>query len=392
MQTNDFFKAGGTLDGSVPSYIKRPADDMLLRQVAAGHFCYVLTPRQMGKSSLMIRTTELFRNIGIQTALVNLSEFGSQATLDQWYLGILTKLVADLTLDVVVAAWWQARRAHGVVQRFIDFISEVVLVQMTGPIVIFIDEIDAALGLDFSDDFFAALRAIYNERAIHADYKRLTFVLLGVAVPTNLIKERSRTPFNIGQAIELKEFDRAAASLLECGLNDYFPGRGTVLLDRIFYWTAGHPYLTQKLCSELTKTTHRQRQSYGADVVLVDALVDRLYLVEDSKDTAHLQPIRSRLKAHADVHALLGVYRCVCRGETVSEDERSPWQNELKLAGLITSKTGILCVRNEIYRHVFNQTWIDETAPIQPKTLTAYLSPFLSPLWRSMQKRRASNR
>ena len=46
---SEFFVAGGTLLPRVPSYVDRPADDELLRFASQGEFCYVLTPRQMGK-------------------------------------------------------------------------------------------------------------------------------------------------------------------------------------------------------------------------------------------------------------------------------------------------------------------------------------------------------
>lgn len=385
MQTKDIFKAGGTLNLGAQSYVTRPADEALLRQVTAGRFCFVFATRQMGKSSLMIRTAELLRRRGSQVAIVDLSSVGSQATPDQWYLGILTQLAFDLRLEVVVPTWWQAHCALGVVQRFVDFISEVVLAQTVGRVVIYFDEIDATSGLDFTDDFFAALRAIYNERAMHPDNERLTFVLLGITAPANLIKERSRTPFNIGQAIDLKEFIRSDAYPLEQGLEHYFPDRGTDLLDRIFYWTDGHPYLTQKLCSAITGSVQRQQPPDGAILDWVDTLVARLFLAENAKNDENLQSIRSRVQSNTDVRSLLSVYQRVYCGETVSEDELSPLQSELMLVGLITSKGGILCVRNEIYVHVFNQSWIDESLLRDPKTLTTYLSP----IWRSVQQWRA---
>ena len=55
--SSDFFVAGGALKLDTPSYVTRPADDELLKLALGGKFCYVLTPRQMGKSSLMSRTT-----------------------------------------------------------------------------------------------------------------------------------------------------------------------------------------------------------------------------------------------------------------------------------------------------------------------------------------------
>jgi hypothetical protein len=69
----DFFKAGGTLHLNAPSYVTRPADDELFQQALAGQFCYVLTSRQRGKSSLMIRTAERLRQADVRVAIVDLS-------------------------------------------------------------------------------------------------------------------------------------------------------------------------------------------------------------------------------------------------------------------------------------------------------------------------------
>jgi hypothetical protein len=50
-----FYQVGGTLSVNAPSYIQRQADQELLEHVTAGDFCYILTPHQMGKSSLVVR-------------------------------------------------------------------------------------------------------------------------------------------------------------------------------------------------------------------------------------------------------------------------------------------------------------------------------------------------
>jgi hypothetical protein len=46
-----FFIPGGTLPGDAPSYFTRQADHNLLEGMRGGLLCYVLTSRQMGKSS-----------------------------------------------------------------------------------------------------------------------------------------------------------------------------------------------------------------------------------------------------------------------------------------------------------------------------------------------------
>ena len=80
---------------------------------------------------------------------------------------------------------------------------------------LFIDEIDAILQLDFStDDFFSLLRACYNSRAEHSVYQRLTFALIGVATPSDLIDHPLSTPFNIGRSIAINGFDLAEAQPL----------------------------------------------------------------------------------------------------------------------------------------------------------------------------------
>src|SRR5207237_7379159 len=86
-------------------------------------------------------------------------------------------------------------------------------------LVIFIDEIDLVRGLPFStDEFFAGIRECYNRRTRDPEFRRLTFCLLGVAAPSDLIRDRRLTPFNIGRRIELTDFTPTEAAQLAIGL------------------------------------------------------------------------------------------------------------------------------------------------------------------------------
>ena len=61
------FQSGGTLrEGSI--YVKRPADTELLEALLRGEFCYVLAPRQIGKSSLLVRTEQQLEERNVQCA------------------------------------------------------------------------------------------------------------------------------------------------------------------------------------------------------------------------------------------------------------------------------------------------------------------------------------
>jgi hypothetical protein len=157
-QASEFFTAGGTLPPDAPSYVKRPADDELFRHIMAGEFCYVLTARQMGKSSLMIRIAQRLLKEEVTSAIVDLTQIGTVESEDQWYKGILTQIKRRLKLSIDPVSWWEQRRDIPDTQKFIEFFEEV-LSEVEERVVIFIDEIDTTLKLDFRDNFFAGIRA-----------------------------------------------------------------------------------------------------------------------------------------------------------------------------------------------------------------------------------------
>ena len=123
---------------------------------------------------------------------------------------------------------------------------------------VFFDEIDSVLSLPFSDDFFTTIRSIYNARATRPILRRLTFALLGVANASTLIRDRSRTPFNVGMSIALDDFDRASTQPFQEVL-----GRDSdVLIDRIFYWTSGQPWMVQRLAATVYSWPLEERRSH----------------------------------------------------------------------------------------------------------------------------------
>jgi hypothetical protein len=143
---------------------------------------------------------------------------GVEVTSDQWYQALLLNIADQLLLEVDLSQWWQAHGETGLAQRFSLFLREVVLERIQERVVIFVDEIDSTLRLTFTDDFFAAIRHLYNARASFPALARLSFVLIGVATPADLIKDPNRTPFNIGQRVDLTDFTLEEILPLMAGL------------------------------------------------------------------------------------------------------------------------------------------------------------------------------
>ena len=354
----DYFVVGGTLKPSHPSYVQRQADRNLLHYAETGELCYVLTTRQMGKSSLMTRTSKELRQRNICTAIVDLSMKNTTAP-EAWYLSILSDLQRELRLTVDLDAWWRKNIIFGASQCFTNFLRDVVLVEINERVVIFFDEIDSTLNLNFTDNFFAALRSMYNARAYESNFNRLTFVLLGMATPSDLIKDRSRTPFNIGEGIDLREFSRLEAQVLQKNMGVFHPHQSGSILNHIFRWTHGSPYLTQKLCLEVARVTHRP---WANDQI--DQLIEKLFLCEDQLQDVNLQTVQNNINSSPQRQKLLQLYRKIYEGKKILEDEHSIEQSRLKLFGLIRAERGVLKVRNEIYRQVFNLEWIKENTPV----------------------------
>ena len=346
------FVAGGAVQASGGLYLERDADRDLLRHCLAGDFTYILTSRQMGKSSLMYRAAERLAERGASPVIIDLTELGAQTTADQWYKGFLLHVQEQLELRESASAWWEAHAEYAFAHRLIRYLREVALVERPERLVLFVDEIDTTLRLDFTDDFFAAIRFLYQNRALDAELERISFVLIGVATPNDLIKDAARTPFNIGRRIELTDFTQREAAVLAAHLA-MPPDTAGNLIDRILHWTSGHPYLTMRVLRSLAETPPA---SWTA--AAVDARVGELFLGPGGEADTNLQFVRDMLTKKAfNREAVLAAYDAVRRGARVPDKELDQVASWLKLSGVVRRQDGLLRLRNGIYEQVFDQRW-----------------------------------
>ena len=351
------YTAGGVLRLEVPTYVKREADDQLFEEARRGQYCYILTSRQMGKSSLVVRAMERLGTVGTASVLIDISGMSSKATEEQWYTGHAGLIARALKLPASAMEWWAARQDLDPVQRFIWFLSDQVLDAIVTPVVIFIDEIDSTIERSFRDDYFAAIRALYHKRPVDARFERLTFVLVGVASPSDLIRDVQRTPFNIGKRIELTDFTREEARPLLQGLAPE-PDMAEKLLDRVLFWTGGHPYLSQRACKVIAEWAQSDWNPFLVPAIVDDKIRATFLADESRRSDFNLQLVSDRLALHPEAPKLLAVYREVMRGAHVPDDDRDRLKMLLKLSGLVAPVHGALRVRNRIYQTVFDEAWI----------------------------------
>ncbi|HEY9649049.1 MAG TPA: AAA-like domain-containing protein, partial [Coleofasciculaceae cyanobacterium] len=368
------YQVGGSLEYQHPTYVVRQADCDLYEGLKNGEFCYVLNSRQMGKSSLRVQMMKKLKEQGIKCASIDMTRIGSHVTPSEWNAGVISELLRGFGLSKTVnfSSWWRDRESLPPLQRLRELIEDVLLAEFSQNLVIFIDEIDCILKVKFKDDFFGFIRACYNQRVDNSEYQRLTFCLLGVATPSDLIADKHRTPFNIGRAIELTGFKLEEAILaLSEGLAHKVDNPERVV-KQVLAWTGGQPFLTQKLCQLVVEKAESRKPK-------INQLVQK-YLINNwqaQDEPEHLKTIRDRLLSNEEHSSrVLGLYQQILQQGEIVADE-SPEQIELRLSGMVVKQQGCLRVYNRIYQAVFDLNWVEkELANLRPysQAITAWLA------------------
>jgi tetratricopeptide (TPR) repeat protein len=379
--SQQFYQVGGSLSANSKSYIKRDADDKLLKYLKEGKYCYVLNARQVGKSSLRVYTSKRLEDDGYHCINIDLTSIGSEdITVDEWYFSFILHIVEQLSLDEdAFAEWWDENSKLTVVNRFAKIFDKFILKESRKKIIIFIDEVDYILGIrkDFSaDDFFAVIRTFYNLRSEDKRYNRVSFALFGVATPEELMRDSTRTPFNVAHQVTIKPFKFYESLALVEGINNQ-KIEGKAILERVFKFTGGTPFLTQKLLDYISDNPIDKLDD-------IDDYVEILFIKENFKET-NLSNIQNRIISNQKYNMrMFTIIDKLINDSEVKADDRDITQIYLKLSGLVKEENGKLVFTNKIYNIVFNKEWLSES-------LSKVDRPFLKDLQRWIELERVDS-
>jgi len=360
VQTGEYFVVGGPVQPDRPCYIERESDKALRQGIDDRQFCYVLSPKASGKSSLMARTIRTLRAEGQLAAVVDLTQIGARgegAEAGRWYYSIAYRILRELRLKVDLQSWWQEKSALMSEQRLGEFFWEIVLANTTAPVTIFFDEAERAVGLPFAKALFGGIRSCYSGRITEPDFSRLNFVVLGVATPRQLCPDITISPFEEGRAIELEDFTLEETFQLAPGLGGEAESAQAVL-ERIYEWAGGQPYLTQKMARGVARR--------GGAAEEADRIVREQFLGQGTvREEPLLNHIRALLmqRSTGNRQALVQLGR-IGRGARLYYDSGSTPQQILRLAGVITARAdGEITFRNKLFEGAFTTRWVSSAVP-----------------------------
>ncbi len=380
-----FYVVGGPVQAGRDCYLQRAADAELFRRLSDGEYCHVLAQRQTGKTSLSAATAWKLRSAGKLVALVDLTQASDEDPSEnagRWYYSIAYRIVRDLRIKMDVQAWWAERGGLTNLQRFREFFQEIVLEETKEPIVVFFDRVEATVGEPIAQDLFSAIRACYDARATDVNFQRLTFALLGSGAANEIVKNVQGSPFEISAAIPLPDFSPQEVAGLLPGLGEPLDD-AELLVRRVWSWTRGHPYLSQKVFRGLAR-----RKDEELSVDTVDELVQTQFLAAQTiEEEPHLSAIAERLVRDGKKRsARLNLYGRIRKGVDVMLDTSSEVQRELLTTGLVSvGEHDELRVRNEIYAMVFGTRWVNNNLPFGVKGLgiaaALIIALIAAPVW-----------
>lgn len=347
-------------------YVERSADRQLRTVIEdMGRPAYILVSRQMGKTNLLINMKR--ERVGDIVLYLDLSNRFDSAR--KWFRNVIDSLIDSYPVffESLEEKVFKQREESGFEPNVeFDRHLRMLLRACDRRVIIVLDEIDSLVGCNYSDVVLAQIRSMYFSRVNHSEYARLTYVLSGVAEPSDLIRDKNISPFNIGEKIYLEDFNRSEF--------DSFLEKAKLLLsndvmDKIFEWASGNPRITWDICSEI-EDRMLGGESINSDTV--DNVVQKLYLRD--YDRAPVDHIRTLVEADIQIRNAIIAIRY--SRSSIPDDKI---KSKLYLAGITKSiEGGELAIKNRVIDDALSDRWIEQISLAQKSIVTLAHEAYVS--------------
>jgi len=258
-------------------YVERKADEQLKKTINnMGRPASILVSRQMGKTNLLLNAKRDMENESTKFIYIDLSN-SSFSDIRECFRYIIDTAI-DIHLDIfeeIEDEILERREKNRLPQREHEHELRLLLKVFSGKIIIILDEIDSMKKYNFSDHFFSQIRSVYfASRENYPEFKNLTYILSGVLEPSEIIHDKTKSPFNISEKIYLNDFTLEEYNSFISRIDLEFL-KNKEIVNKIYEWTNGHPRITWDIISNLEDIFI---ENGVIEIQDVDNIVNNLYI------------------------------------------------------------------------------------------------------------------
>lgn len=234
----------GPLSLGSPFYLTRsPGEEKIYREIKKpGALVRIKAPREMGKTSLLLRVLKEAKDLGYNSVSLNLEQFDNEtlSNLDQFLRTLSANVARQLKLESRIRGYWDEDMGSKIncTLYFQDYLLE----SIDSPLILTIDEVNKIFEYPkVAQDFLPLLRSWYEEAKRLPIWQMLRLIVVHsteIYVPLQL----DQSPFNVGLPIELNCFTEEETKSLA---NRYGLKLNSPQKTKLTAMLGGHPALVQ---------------------------------------------------------------------------------------------------------------------------------------------------
>lgn len=347
ISSNPLFIAGGALPLGYPAYIVRKIENKIDNAIFNRHKnVYIRGPRQIGKTSLLFKLRERLKTTAWTCSFINLATM--KKNLPEWFEQIGEIIFQDCQLEGKYIPLKNLNDLRSFLLKRLGVGNDINPIKLA----LFLDEIEGIFDVGHSNEFLMLLRDLFQQ------YRgQFIIIAAGSVKARNLIGDPRMSPFNVADEIGIGDFSEEECSQLTENLKNFMPSIENVVRESIYFWTSGHPYLTQKICEILEDRFISEKLSKVTKED-VDIIVNsELLLSEVDATDSHM------LHVHKEMANLLPVQfdilKRILNGEKVYSTEKNSYS--LYLTGIIKTLDGKpFQMRNQIYLELLKKYYLNK--------------------------------
>jgi len=243
----------GSVPLGSPFYLERaPLEEQVNQEIRKpGALVRIKAPREMGKTSLLMRILDSAKRQGYCTVSLNLEQVDQVilSDLNQFLRWLCTNIARQLQLEAKLDEYWDEDLGSKI--SCTSYVEEYLLKSIATPLVLALDEVNQIFEHpQVAKDFLPLLRSWYEEAKTLPIWQKLRLIVVystEIYVPLQL----NQSPFNVGLPVQLNDLSldevQQLAQRYELDWSDGKEARQ--LMDMV----GGHPALVHKALYHLSR-------------------------------------------------------------------------------------------------------------------------------------------